>query len=123
MIINLFIISISVAGFAILWRNLIYDSPNLRANLKKVPNFLHIALTCGFCFTFWISLVAAILFDPFQAWQVPFRIVALAPLSPLFEYIASWMAVGTFAAMIRFAYIAIQEFVHYEVHHLNHREH
>lgn len=118
--------SITVAGAAILWRNLIYDSAKFGGALKKLPKQVHHALTCGFCFTFWLALASVIVFNPLRSWMPPSRMEVPnppLPFAPFFEIIFSWMIIGTLAVIVRFGYIAIQEFVHYEVHHLNHREH
>ncbi len=111
---------LTIAGIAVLWRNLLHDLPKLKQFTHSLPWFFRKALNCGFCFTFWISLFFVIIFNPLHDWLPPFRFYI--PYSFLLNILCSWMTVGIGAVIIRFGYVALQELVHYQVHELNREE-
>lgn len=123
MFLSLTLISMAVAGLAVCWRNLQNDIPALANAVGKLPYVLKKGLRCGFCSTFWFSLVAVLLVEPLPCWDLPLRFA----VSPEFYFVlrtfALWMMVGMYSVIIRFAYVVLQETVHYQVHHLRHKDH
>jgi hypothetical protein len=79
-------------------------------------------LTCGFCFTYWLSLAAAVLFDPIAEWQVPFRF-APGAAAPVLEFLLDWMIIGFAALFFRFLFVVVQELVDYQMYTWNKQFH
>jgi len=123
-IINFILTSFAIAGASVLWRSFLYDSRMLREGVRgRLPKFFGKALTCGLCFTFWLSLFVALITDPFAGWLPPFRFALSPGLYAPIQIFVSWMALGMLSALIRFSYAALSELVHYQVHHVNHKDH
>jgi len=107
-----------VAGIATLWRNLLAMNAPLRDGVHSLP--FQKALTCGFCFSYWLSLLAIVLWQPQFGSAIPsLRWQFLEVLEPCIRFIASWMVLGMGSVIVRFGYVAIQELVTYQVHQLN----
>ena len=123
-IVDFILTSFTVAGIAVLWRSFLYDSAALRDGIRaRLPKFFAKALTCGMCFTYWLSLLVVVVFDPLGGWLPPLRFgVAPWAYAPL-QITVSWMAIGMLSVFIRFSYAALSELVHYQVHHVNHKDH
>jgi hypothetical protein len=71
-------------------------------------------LTCGSCFTFWLTLIFVLIFNPLGTClssEMPL-ISILFPVS----YFAQWMSLGWGAVFLRFLYIYLQESVNAIVH-------
>ena len=113
---NLFLLGFAVAGAAVLWRNLQESSESLRKALGALPALLGKSLTCGSCFTYWLSLFAVILFDPLSGWT-------LSNINELIHVLLSWFALAFVSVTFRFAYVAIQELVNYQTHTLRKDHH
>jgi hypothetical protein len=102
MIANLLFIGASASGAGMIWRALITDNEGLRAFVKKyAPGIVFEALTCSFCLNFWISLAAALLFDPFSGFLPPLRFALPHFLLPALQVMMTWMAIGVFSLGIR----------------------
>ncbi len=115
MLIDAILSALAIAGTSALWRNLQEDIPAITQTLEKyVPWPLRQSLTCGFCFTYWLSLFFLVFSNPFHAWTVPLRI-SFGPLSSLITLGIEWMALAISAAFVRFAYVNLQELTHYLV--------
>ncbi len=117
---DIIFVSLSVAGAAVLWRNILRDWPALSQFLRNHTHpLVNKSLQCGFCFTYWIGLIAVTIMNPLSVWAVPFRFY----INPLFSrgihFILSWMIVGIISVTVRFFYVILQETVHYFVHHIN----
>ena len=109
----------AVAGTAVLWRTWLLDHPNFNEWLKEKLGPVGKALLCGSCFTYWITLVFILICNPIAFWT------SFVPnfSSPwLFGFIINtflqWMALSWLSIFLRFSYVAIQELVHYQMHHL-----
>jgi hypothetical protein len=53
---------------ALIWRSLLMDHPALLEHVEKLP-IIGGVLTCGFCFTVWLSLLAVMLYNPLSLWH------------------------------------------------------
>ncbi len=121
---DLVFISAAVASFSVIWRKLLNDLPALkRGIMERVPSPANRALTCGFCFTYWASLAATLLFDPLAPWHPPLRSAALAHTEPLVHVALSWMLIGFVAITFRFLFVVIQELVDYQMYTMNKQFH
>ncbi|MFZ2804114.1 MAG: hypothetical protein WA001_02735 [Patescibacteria group bacterium] len=99
---------LAVAGFAVIWRNWLEDHPKFRSAIKtRLPWPFPKALTCGSCFTYWLSLGFILAFDPLPTWQSSWVVTHIFLV---------WMAVAMGAVFIRFSYVLVQERVHDIVH-------
>lgn len=108
MLTNFLILTLACAGLAMLWRDILIDFPKLKNAIKKhVPFPFAKMLTCGTCFTYWLSLGFVLVFQP------------LEQLNLSYNTFISWMAFGIVAIIWRFGAVAIQELVHYQTHILN----
>ncbi len=101
MIYTLILLSIAVAGVAMLWGRLLKDSLWLQRNLqKKIPGVFYHALECPFCFTFWAALFACLLFDPIPQ-ILSLRITLPSQIVSVLYILLSWMTTGVVALGIR----------------------
>lgn len=107
----IFIIS-ALAGFAILWRNWLVDHPSWKQwifiNLKST----HKILTCGSCFSYWISLLVILIWNPLF---LLFSFI-LKTESYIIISLFSWMSLSFGVVSLRFLYVALQEYVSSLVH-------
>lgn len=106
-IFNIIFGAAAVAGFSAIWRNWVEDHPLWERALKKILGDFHKVLTCGPCFTYWLALAYTLLAGPLRMWS-PFGEI---PLSFILNPIAQWMAFAWLAVFLRFAYIALQQYV------------
>ncbi len=124
MITNFILTSCAIAGAAVVWRSFLYDFKWLREGIKShTPIYIGKMLTCGTCFTYWLTLLVVIIFDPLAGWLPTQRVQLGGEVAVLLQIVFSWMAIALIATLLRFGYAAISELVHYQVHKLNHREH
>jgi hypothetical protein len=113
-----------VASFSVIWRKFLNDLPQVkRWILAHIPYPINRTLTCGFCFTYWLSLASLFIFNPLQEWIPPLRWEFLLPMQPLVSIFFAWMAVGFSALIIRFLFVALQELVDYEMYTWNKQFH
>ncbi len=113
---NYFLTCAAIAGLAIIWRNWLIDHKQFSSFLKKIP-FLGKALTCGSCFTYWISLLALTIYNPIKDW--PILSYNNVYINFLFTLLFQWMAISFGAVFLRFIYVLIQELVNYLTHGVN----
>lgn len=116
-----FISAAALAAFAVLWRNWLEDHPHWKDWLHGYLGVIAKALTCGSCFTFWITLIFVLIFNPIGMF---FSLVA--PFSGLrfgTSYLFQWMALGWGALFLRFLYVAIQEATGIMVHNFSDHNH
>ncbi len=101
-----------VSAISILWRSTLKKKPKLTENIKKTfPFFLGTAITCGLCFTFWVTFFFVIIFNPLPVSFFPFN--DFENLLTLFftHRFLSWMLIGVVALFIRFTYAILEETV------------
>lgn len=111
---NYFFFITAIAGFAVIWRNWINDHTLWKSFIQEHLGVIGHALLCGSCFTYWISLICILFYNP-----VPHMF-----MMPVFvEHLFSWMSVSYGAVLLRFFYVMIQETVHYQVHILREDHH
>jgi hypothetical protein len=105
---QLFFIAAFSAFVALAWKNALNDFPRMRGWIRGhfafIPRKL---LLCGFCFTSWLSLAV---------------ILTVAYPASLWALFSTWAAVALIAVALRNSIIALEEFVHYEVHVMSGRE-
>jgi|GEM_PF-2913572 len=119
-LIALFLSSFSVAGTAILWRKILADHVRLKKYMQDRFGKFSQAFLCGSCFTYWLSLLFILTFDPLAEWTALNPSTAGAALAHIF---LSWMALSTVSLIFRFGFVMIQEVVHHQVHHLHDKNH
>ncbi len=108
-----FILSgMSVAGIAVVWRNWLEDHSNWKSWIQKKLGYGNKVLTCGSCFTYWIALLLTLITKPLLFWQ-PLSNVSILIIGNI---ILQWMALAWLSVFLRFAYVALQELVSYQVH-------
>ena|SRR5258708_4715315 len=107
---------LAIAGIAVLWRSLLADHASIKEWLIRHVPLLKPSLACGTCFTYWLTLLFVLIFDPLHGWLPPLRFALPSPLDWLFSLGLSWMAVSMGALVIRFIYALIEEHVWYAVH-------
>ena len=112
MIFNLIMTGLIIGSFAVIWRKLLNDLPQLREGIKThIPYPLSRALTCGFCFTYWFSLGSLIIFNPLNGWLPPMQPIIPSMLGPSIYLSVSWMLLGFIALLWRSLFVMIQEFI------------
>jgi hypothetical protein len=117
MITNLFLSAAAIAGFAVIWRNLLQKSKSLQSFLNtNFPYFLSYALQCGSCFTYWLTLLFLVFFNPLKNWSLPVEFEINKTISELLMFLINWMILALVAVTMRFVYVAIQEIVNYFTH-------
>ena len=117
MIFNLIMTGLIIGSFAVIWRKLLNDLPQLREGIKThIPYPLSRALTCGFCFTYWFSLGSLIIFNPLNGWLPPMQPIIPSMLGPSIYLSVSWMLLGFIALLWRSLFVMIQEFIDYEMY-------
>lgn len=57
-------LAFAIAGFAVIWRKLKRGHPALRAAIARIPEPFQTAIRCTTCFSYWLSLLATVLFEP-----------------------------------------------------------
>ena len=120
LILNLILTSMAVAGAAVLWRNWLEDHKSWKTWIMSRLGGLHKAMTCGSCFTYWLALVATITLRPMEFWRpIASSELVTIPLTTLMH----WMALAWLSVLLRFAYVALQELVNYQVHTLRNHDH
>jgi hypothetical protein len=63
MLINYFVLVVSVSIIALIWRALLLDHKLLLKYVRNLP-IIGGALACGFCFTMWLALAAVVIYNP-----------------------------------------------------------
>ena len=116
MITDIFLTAMAIAGAMVVWRELLVQSPVLKNRIfKYVPFPVNKAITCGFCATFWSTLLVVVFFDPLRGWfpQLRFDLPFVSgwPIQLAF----SWMALGGLAVFFRFLIVLVHERVHTEL--------
>lgn len=124
LIFNLVMTALPIGGFAVIWRKLLNDLPQLRDGIRNhIPYPLSRALVCGFCFTYWLSLASLAVFDPLGAWLPPLTPFMPPALDPLIHLGLSWMMLGFVALLWRSLFVIIQEFIDYQMYTWNREFH
>jgi hypothetical protein len=114
MFINIIFSSLCIAGIAIIWREVLMQNPNIKEwILRFIPFPFGKAITCGFCFTYWLSLFVVVCIDPLSGWLPPFRFPVYSFFVPFVQILSSWMIIGTIALTLRFLNIFIHEIIHF----------
>lgn len=97
----------AVAGFSVIWRNWVEDHPRWESTIRKVLRGAHKALTCGPCFTYWVAFAFTIVVRPLSIWMP----VGESPFGVFSNFILQWMALAWLSVFLRFAYVALQQYV------------
>lgn len=100
---NLFMLSLAIAGFVVVFSKLRDQTTWINAVIKRLPYPFSKAVTCTFCFGYWLSLAAALYFDPLAAWQ-PALPAWGAAAWPVVRVLGAWYAVGLLATFWRLGY-------------------
>lgn len=117
MILDFFFSILILAGVGRLWGKTQKDFPALKNFIKtKTPHLVSKAFTCSFCFTFWISLVFVLIFDPLRGWSPLIRVDFLNNFKFIISILCSWMTIGTGSWIMRFIMDELQHLVHYQNH-------
>ncbi len=99
--------AMAVAGFSVIWRNWVEDHPSWEKTIRKVLGPAHKALTCGPCFTYWIALIFTLVAEPLDRWSPFGRFFG----DDLLNIFVQWMALAWLSVFLRFAYVALQQYV------------
>jgi hypothetical protein len=100
---NLFIISLGIAGFVVVFSKLRDQTTWLNVIVKALPYPFSKAITCTFCFGYWLGLAAALYFDPLSSWQ-PLIPHGGASLWPVLRILGAWYMLGLLATFWRLTY-------------------
>ncbi len=120
MTIQIIFVAITIASWSIVWRKMLHDLPQLKQWIAKHISYpLSHAVICGFCFTYWTSLIAVLIFNPLDSWQLPLRSILPALIKNLIHLFASWMIVAFVAITFRYLFVVIQELLDYEMYVMN----
>lgn len=111
---ELFFVTTAIAGGSVLWRNWLEHHPDWKKKIKKTLGVFDKMLLCGSCFTYWLSLFAISIINPFKNFQLKEKTIILF-------FIASWMSVSFISVFLRFLYVLIQEIVSEKIHKTEHR--
>lgn len=120
-IVTYFISAAALACFAVLWRNWLEDHPNWKMWLANNLGAVAKAMTCGSCFTAWITLLFVLIFNPLNSFLI--SVVPFANIFAVASYAIQWMALGWGALTFRFFYVALQEAVSIMVHKFEDQNH
>ncbi len=102
-----FILSATLATITLVWRNLKEDHPALKSSVASIP-FFGGALSCGFCFAVWVSLLGVMLLDPLNGWY-PTGLHAGGGAREMFLFTTSWFSVSVGVLFIRSIIIVLLE--------------
>ena len=116
MLLNFFFLSLALAGMGKIWSKLQKDFPNFKIFIKKLPSLKSHALCCSFCFTFWLSLLFVLLFNPLNNWIPLPRFDISNEWIVVISIFFSWMIIGTGAWIARFIMDELQLLIHYQNH-------
>jgi hypothetical protein len=114
---------LTVSGAVLLWRTYRYDEENaFNKKLDALPYLLRKPITCGLCFTFWLSLLAAIIFVPFAEWLplLQYRFALGEAVSGLLNFLVSWLALGTATTFLVYVIDTFYQVSHYYKHAAHH---
>ena len=107
MIQDFILISTSIAGIAVLWRNFLEDHPKVKTRVRqRLGNFSKILL-CGSCFTYWLTLILILTFVDLDLLFSKYKIINI---------FLTWMSLSYAGVFLRFSYVLIQEKVSRLVH-------
>ena len=110
-----FFTACAVAGLAVVWRNWLVQHKNAELFLQKKLDGYSPLLTCGSCFTYWLSLAFVLFHDPLATFAQ-----GVAPHAGIVFFalriFMSWMALAYLSVLLRFSYILVQEKVSMIVH-------
>lgn len=96
-------ISLIIAGFVVVFSKLRDQTLWLNAIIKRIPYPFSKAITCTFCFGYWLALLASIYFDPLSVWQ-PNLPDWGANAWPVLRVLGGWFALGLLATFWRLTY-------------------
>lgn len=102
---NFFVLTMTVAGFTILWRTVKDDHPQFNRWVRDLP-FIGESLSCGVCVAYWFSLPVAIAVTVVPGWpsEVPYS--GFATVS---AFIVEWITLGTSVLLVRSTIIVLLE--------------
>lgn len=106
--------SLIVASVSILWRSTLNKNKSIGKYLRnKFPVFLGTALTCGLCFTYWVTLFFVLAYKPLPLDFFIFNNFENFEPKYISYLFLSWMIIGYGAVSFRFLYVFLQEKVNY----------
>ncbi len=113
------LIILGISGFSVLWRKILIDFPRVEIFLKSHLGAIGHALICGFCYTYWLSLAAVLIFGSINLLQNNLYFSNLGLIQELLLIGISWMAIAFCAQTLRFIFIILQQLLVYFLHILN----
>jgi hypothetical protein len=116
---DIIIVVLAVAGVSLLWRTYRYDPENpFNDKLDRLPYVLRKPVTCGLCFTFWISCVCTVILVPLAnvAFALPYRFPVAAIFRSIIGFGIEWFALGTLATAVVYAVDVLFQVSHYYKH-------
>lgn len=113
------IIILGISGLSVLWRKILIDFPKLDAFLQSWLGPIGYALICGFCYTYWLSLFAVLLFGPAELLASNIFFSSPGVFKELILIGISWMAIAFCAQTLRFIFVILQQLLVYFLHILN----
>lgn len=119
MMLSTFLFSaMAIAGMTVLWRSWLRDHSSWTIALGRIPFRLGKSLTCGTCFTFWLTLVILLLVRPALPEFQSNIFASNEAISHIVSLFLQWMALSWAALIGRFTYAALEEVVYFFVHHI-----
>lgn len=99
-------LAVVIASISILWRIFRYDTENpINGYLDRWPYLPKKLITCGVCFTFWITLVF-VLYSQYRN-NIPFSTESI---------FLDWMTTGFYAVMLVYVFDTFYQISHYFKH-------
>ena len=103
---NLFLTCTIISAIALLWRVFSKETIIEKA-IDGLPHLIKKPLTCGVCFTFWLSFFCNLIFNP-VLWNIS--------ANSLINFLAHWMITGMVSVSIYYIFLTFYEGSHYLAH-------
>ncbi len=114
MMFNVLLLATAISAVSLLWR--IFSRHDFIKNkIEYFPYVFKKPLTCGVCFTFWLTLAALLIFTPFDGWQLPLR-WSLGFITDTAIFITHWFILGMGAVFLYYVFLTFYEGSHYLAH-------
>ncbi|MBM3281405.1 MAG: hypothetical protein FJY91_01480 [Candidatus Harrisonbacteria bacterium] len=112
---NLFLSTLFLSAIVTLWRIFSRES-FVKSRIEALPYFMRKLLTCGVCFTFWLSFFFNFAFLPIGGWVPPIFYAVSGTAFTILQFFVSWMITGMATVAIYYTFLVFYEGSHYLAH-------